>query len=110
VSKACEIVKDDQTAMSYVLMKNGRKAYCPNTKYKLMKRARAYHRLKDDDYYATVAWHSHPAYELWWRVAIQAIKENFMNLGNMAYLKKISKKNYKLYKYGNYPSINYKEI
>lgn len=108
VSRACEIVKDDQMAMSYVLMKNGRKAYCPPLMNKLMRRARAYYRLDDDDYNAVIAWHCHPSYELWWRMAVPAIKENFMGLGNLEYLKFINRKCFKQYRDKTYPNINYK--
>lgn len=110
VYKAGAMVKDDQTAMSYVLINNGRKAICPSLKHKLMRRARAYYRLKDEDYKAVIAWHCHPSYELWWRYAIPAIKENFMNLGDLNYLKSINLRCYEQYRKKTYPNLNYKEM
>lgn len=101
VSKACEVLKDDQTAMSYVLMKHGRKAYCPS-ECTLMRRARAYYRLNKKQFDDVIAWHCHPAYALWWNQAIEAINDNFMGLGDRNYFRMINRRCYNMWRKGTY--------
>jgi lipopolysaccharide biosynthesis glycosyltransferase len=85
ISKACNIMKDDQTAMSSVLIKNGRKGYCPDLKFKPIKRTNGYYGLHYDAHYETIVWHlttSHgkcPGFAIWWREFIDAYMKNYMN-------------------------------
>jgi hypothetical protein len=83
VSEACKITKDDQTAMSYVLMKHGRKAYKPELRHELMRRARAYWRIEPEEYDAVVAWHCHPEYHMWWKFYLEAKEANYMGLADI---------------------------
>ena len=107
VSNACKILKDDQTAMSYVLMQHGRKAYCPCSVNgnPLMRRARAYYRLKQEQFDKVIAWHCHPAYALWWEAAKEAIKDNFMGLGSSSYFMGINRRYYKQWKNKTYANV-----
>ena len=104
VSKACEVLKDDQTAMSYVLMNNGRKAYCPPGP-PIMKRARGYYRMTRKAYDKVIAWHCHPAYAVWWKEAKEAIESNFMDLGNLEYLRMINRRCYLMWRKKKYASV-----
>lgn len=105
-AKACKIVKDDQTAMSYVLMKNGRKAFCPQTSGKIMRRARAYYRLSEEDYKKTVVWHTTPAYFMWWDAFLEAVKDNWLGMGNKFYIRSINRKVYREWRNKSYPNLN----
>lgn len=84
ISQACDIMKDDQTAMSSVLIKNGRKGFCPKHQYKLIKRTTNYYGLRYDDHFATVVWHlttsraKCPGFALWWREFIDAYLNDYM--------------------------------
>jgi hypothetical protein len=89
VANLCTLVKDDQRAMSYVLMKNGRKAHVATFKNPVMRRVRSYWRLTQEQFDAVIMWHSHPDYAIWWQAAEEAIKKNFMGLGNDTYLRSI---------------------
>jgi hypothetical protein len=85
VSQACKIMKDDQSAMSCVLMKNGRKGYCPDLGFKPIKRTNGYYALGYDAHYQTMVWHlttshaSSPGFAIWWREFIEAYMKNYMN-------------------------------
>lgn len=105
-AEASRISKDDQTAMSYVLMKHGRKAYVPPTGGQLMRRARAYYRLSKKQYHETLVWHTTPAYFMWWDEFLEAIDCNWMGMGDRSYLRSISRKCYKLWRYKQYPNLN----
>jgi len=91
-SEASKIAKDDQTAMSYVLMKHGRKAYCPTSGPTLMRRSRAYYRLSEEEYNSTIVWHTTPSYFMWWEVFREAYENNWLGLAEKKYLPKISKR------------------
>jgi len=91
-AEASRIAKDDQTAMSYVLMKHGRKAYCPTMGPKFMRRARAYYRLTEKKYKETLVWHTTPAYFMWWEEFREAFKCNWMGLADKGYLRTIDRK------------------
>lgn len=105
-AEASRIAKDDQTAMSYVLMNHDRKAYCPEIGYKLMRRARAYYRLPERVYNETIVWHTTPAYFMWWDAFLAAHKENFLGLGNKMYVKSLSRRWYKEWKHKTFPNLN----
>lgn len=105
-ASASKIAKDDQTAMSYVLMKHGRKAYCPEIGCRLMRRARAYYRLSEEDFKSTLVWHTTPAYFMWWDECLEAMEKNWMGMGNKMYIKRLSRKCYKLWRKGIYPNLN----
>ena len=83
ISEVCKLTKDDQTAMSYVLMKNGRKAHKPPLRHELMRRARNYWKLSPEEYDAVVAWHCHPEYNMWWKFYLEAKEANYMGLANI---------------------------
>lgn len=104
-SKACEITKDDQTAMSYVLMKNGRKAHLANFKNPIMRRARAYYRMTKQEFDSVLIWHCHNEYAFWWNEFLEAHDMNYMGLGSHSYIKKLSRKTWKMLKNKTYPSV-----
>lgn len=105
-AEASKIAKDDQTAMSYVLMRHGRKAHCPDTSGRLMRRARAYYRLTKEEYYDTIVWHTTPAYFMWWDEFLMAQKENWLGLGDRFYVREISRPVYKKWRQKSFPSLN----
>ena len=105
-AEAARVAKDDQTAMSYVLMKHGRKAYVPPNGLEVLKRARAYYRLSEEKYKTVIVWHTTPSYFMWWDEAAEAIKSNWMGLGRSKYLKSINRKCHKEWRRKTYPSVN----
>jgi len=107
VARCCGFMKDDQTALSYVLMKNGRKGHKPETDWPVIRRVRGYSMLSKNEYHNTRIWHTVPNFAVWWEAALPAIKENFMNLGDMKYLKLINKEVHDHYVNGNYPAVNF---
>lgn len=90
VSRVCPYFMDDQTAMSYILMKNGRKAVLAKTPYQIIQRARAYWRWPQKTVDDVMVWHVNPAYKFWWNEARRAMKENFLGMGDMKYIKHIN--------------------
>jgi hypothetical protein len=86
VANACKIMKDDQSAMSAVLMKNGRKGFCPNLGYRPIKRTNGYYGLGYEAHYETIVWHlttsraRYPGFAIWWREFIDAYMNNFMGM------------------------------
>jgi len=106
-SEMCKIVKDDQTAMSYVLMKNGRKAHLADFEDPIMRRARAYYRLTKKQYDAVIMWHCHHEYAFWWNQFLEAHNSNYMGLKSDSYIKKCNRKIYRILKNKSYPTEIY---
>lgn len=104
-SEACEITKDDQTAMSYVLMKNGRKAYQPKFQCEIFRRILNYYHLSVEDYKSVLVWHTNTGFGIWWREFLEAYEKNYMGLKNHDYLEAIAPHMLKILKSGDIPLI-----
>lgn len=85
ISEACKLMKDDQSAMSSVLIKNGRKGYCPKLGYMPIRRTSGYYGLSYEAHYATEIWHlttgkaKCAGFAIWWKEFIDAYMNNYMN-------------------------------
>lgn len=106
-AEACKIVKDDQTAMSYVIMKNGRKAHLAEFKNPILRRARNYYKLTKEQFDDVLLWHCHQEYAFWWNEFLEASKQNYMNLGSMAYVRELNRRVRRMIKFKTYPTITY---
>ena len=86
VAEACKIMKDDQTAMSSVLIKNGRNGYCPNLGYIPIKRTNNYYGLSYEKHYETEVWHLTTSrvkcagFAIWWKQFIDAYMNDFIDM------------------------------
>lgn len=104
-SHACGITKDDQTAMSYVLMKNGRKAHKPQFKNEIFRRILKYYMLSQEDYANTLVWHTSTGFGIWWREFLEAYEKNYLGLRDHDYLETIAPKVLETLKSGNIPLV-----
>jgi len=90
VSEYCKQVRDDQLAMSFVLMTTNSKLYqARNGDYTNM---RGYHMLTPNERNRITIWHCGATigYAMWWKVFIEARKNKFMNLHDNDYIKTIN--------------------
>lgn len=116
ISEACKVMKDDQTAMSSVLIKNGRKGYCPNLGYMPIKRTVNYYALLHDAHYQTIVWHittsrsKYPGFAIWWREFIEAYMKNFIGIkSNRKLIEELQPYVYKALMNKSYPASISKE-
>lgn len=94
VSRYCNILKDDQRAVSAALVHNGRKVHIPDFESKIFRNARDYYKLSRRKYWGTHIWHSKYHYGFFWREFWQARAQGFMDINIDKYLSTINPKVY----------------
>lgn len=114
VSDMCKKMKDDQTAMSAVLIKNGRKGFSPKSEnFNVIRRTRNYYRLSYDQYFEVAVWHlttsktRYPGYSVWWNEFIEAYMNNYLGFKtNKKIIEELQPHVYKAMIKRNYPINN----